>query len=67
MKGLSQNNPQIEKMSEIKHKVVVVFPAYFAEKTLELTVNEVPKGVVDQMILVDDHSSDGTVQLAKKN
>lgn len=53
-------------MSEIKHKVVVVFPAYFAEKTLERTVNEVPKGVVDQMILVDDNSSDGTVQLAQK-
>ncbi|MDP2807019.1 MAG: glycosyltransferase, partial [bacterium] len=53
-------------MTEVKNKVVVVFPAYFAEKTLERTVNEVPQGVVDQMILVDDHSSDGTVQLAQK-
>jgi glycosyltransferase involved in cell wall biosynthesis len=53
-------------MPDIKNKVVVVFPAYFAEKTLERTVNEVPKDIVDQMILVDDHSSDGTVQLAQK-
>jgi len=60
------DNLQIEEMPDIKNKVVVVFPAYFAEKTLERTVNEVPKGVVDQMILVDDHSSDGTVQLAQK-
>jgi glycosyltransferase involved in cell wall biosynthesis len=53
-------------MPDIKNKVVVVFPAYFAEKTLERTVNEVPRGSVDQMILVDDHSGDGTVQLAQK-
>jgi glycosyltransferase involved in cell wall biosynthesis len=53
-------------MPEVKNKVVVVFPAYFAEKTLERTVSEVPRGVVDQMILVDDHSGDGTVQLAQK-
>jgi glycosyltransferase involved in cell wall biosynthesis len=53
-------------MPDLKHKVVVVFPAYFAEKTLERTVSEVPKDSVDQMILVDDHSGDGTVQLAQK-
>ena len=53
-------------MPDIKNKVVVVFPAYFAEKTLERTVNEVPRDSVDLMILVDDHSSDGTVQLAQK-
>jgi len=53
-------------MPDIQNKVVVVFPAYFAEKTLERTVNEVPRDMVDQMILVDDHSSDGTAQLAQK-
>lgn len=51
-------------MVDTKNKVVVVFPAYLAEKTLERTVSEIPRGLVDQMILVDDHSSDGTVQLA---
>ncbi|MBI5214347.1 MAG: glycosyltransferase family 2 protein [Ignavibacteriae bacterium] len=45
-------------------KVVVVFPAYHAEKTLEQTVNDVPKGLVYEMILVDDCSNDRTVEVA---
>ena len=44
-------------------KVVVVLPAYNAEKTLEQTVQEI-SGTVDACILVDDRSSDGTVELA---
>ncbi|MBI5476859.1 MAG: glycosyltransferase family 2 protein [Ignavibacteriales bacterium] len=47
-------------------KVIVVFPAYHAEKTLEQTVKDVPKGIVSEMILVDDCSSDHTVEIAKK-
>ncbi len=46
-------------------KVIVVFPAYYAEKTLEQTVNDVPKEYVDEMILVDDCSKDQTVAIAK--
>jgi glycosyltransferase involved in cell wall biosynthesis len=46
-------------------RIAVVFPAYNAEKTLEATVREL-SDVVDIRILVDDHSSDGTVQLAHK-
>jgi glycosyltransferase involved in cell wall biosynthesis len=46
-------------------KVVVVMPAYNAEQTLERTVAEVPS-LVDQIILVDDHSRDGTTALARK-
>jgi glycosyltransferase involved in cell wall biosynthesis len=46
-------------------KIVVVFPAYNAEKTLEQTFNEIPKDIVDEYILVDDHSSDQTSDLAK--
>jgi glycosyltransferase involved in cell wall biosynthesis len=46
-------------------KVVVVLPAYNAEKTLRKTVAEIP-GIVDACILVDDNSTDGTVALAKK-
>ena len=42
-------------------RVVVVLPAYNAEKTLERTFAEVPPGVVDQFLLVDDASGDGTV------
>jgi glycosyltransferase involved in cell wall biosynthesis len=47
-------------------RVVVVLPAYNAEKTLERTVAEVPPGVVDQFLLVDDASRDGTVAEAAR-
>ena len=47
-------------------KVVVVMPAYNASKTLEKTYNEIPFPVVDEVILVDDHGSDNTYELAKK-
>ena len=43
-------------------KIVVVLPAYNAEKTLEITYNEIPFEIVDDVILVDDLSSDKTVQ-----
>jgi glycosyltransferase involved in cell wall biosynthesis len=47
-----------------KH-IVVVMPAYNASKTLEKTVRELPD-IVDSTILVDDKSTDGTVQMAEK-
>ncbi|MBL7068531.1 MAG: glycosyltransferase family 2 protein [Candidatus Omnitrophica bacterium] len=46
-------------------KVIVVLPAYNAEKTLEKTVNDIPKDCVDKIILVDDNSADRTVKIAK--
>jgi glycosyltransferase involved in cell wall biosynthesis len=49
-----------------KPKVVVVMPAYNAEKTLERTIRDIPPGSVDEVILVDDCSKDGTVALARK-
>lgn len=42
-------------------KVVVVLPAYNAEKTLEKTINDIPRDIVDEIVLVDDASSDQTV------
>lgn len=45
-------------------RIAVVLPAYNAEKTLEATVRELPD-LVDIRILVDDHSSDRTVEVAK--
>ena len=45
-------------------KIVVVMPAYNAESTLRRTYEEVPHQVVDDVILVDDHSQDNTLQLA---
>src|SRR3954451_16238731 len=47
-----------------KH-IAVVMPAYNAEKTLDATVRELPE-LVDTCILVDDHSSDGTVEATKR-
>ena len=46
-------------------KIIVVMPAYNAEKTLRATYNEIPHEYVDEVILVDDASSDSTAQLAK--
>src|SRR6202035_3350001 len=46
-------------------RIAVVFPAYNAEKTLAATVAELPE-LVDIRILVDDHSSDRTVEIAEQ-
>jgi glycosyltransferase involved in cell wall biosynthesis len=46
-------------------RIAVVFPAYNAEKTLAATVAELPE-LVDIRILVDDHSSDRTVEIANQ-
>jgi glycosyltransferase involved in cell wall biosynthesis len=45
-------------------KIVVVMPAYNASLTLEKTYNEIPFEIVDDVILVDDHSRDNTSELA---
>lgn len=48
-----------------KPKVIVILPAYNAEKTLEKTVKDIPMDIVSEVILVDDLSSDNTASLAK--
>src|SRR6201994_1367217 len=45
-------------------KVIVVLPAYNAAKTLRRTVEEIPREIVDEVILTDDHSRDNTSDLA---
>lgn len=45
-------------------RIAVVMPAYNAEKTLEQTYREIPLDIVDEVILVDDHSRDNTSELA---
>lgn len=47
-------------------RVVAVMPAYNAAATLEKTIADIPRGTVDEIILVDDCSTDGTVELAQK-
>ena len=53
-------------MENKKSKVVVVMPAYNAAQTLKQTLDAIPKGSCDEVLLVDDNSSDDTVQVAKE-
>ena len=46
-------------------RIIVVLPAYNAEKTLQRTYDEIPKDIVDDIILTDDASADDTVRLAR--
>lgn len=50
----------------MSERVVVVMPALNAEATLERTVRDIPGGVVDRIILVDDVSEDRTVEIARR-
>src|SRR3954447_16753425 len=47
-------------------KTIVVVPALNAAKTLEQTVNGIPRNVVDETLLVDDSSTDQTVEIARR-
>ena len=46
-------------------KVIVIMPAYNAEKTLQKTFEDIPKDKVDEIILGDDCSRDRTVEIAR--
>jgi len=48
-----------------KDKIIVVMPAYNAEKTLSLVYQDIPRDIVDEIILVDDASTDKTVEYAQ--
>ena len=45
-------------------KVVVVLPAYNAALTMEKTISEIPMDVVDELVLVDDNSTDNSIEVA---
>jgi glycosyltransferase involved in cell wall biosynthesis len=47
-------------------KIIIILPAYNAERTLEKTFNEIPFDIVDDIVLVDDCSDDNTYEIAKK-
>lgn len=49
-----------------KPKVIVVMPAYNAAKTIEKTIRDIPNGLASDIIVVDDHSTDNTVSVARK-
>jgi glycosyltransferase involved in cell wall biosynthesis len=50
----------------LKPKVVVVMPAYNAEKTIEKTYRDIPKEFIDDILVVDDKSQDKTVAISQK-
>jgi glycosyltransferase involved in cell wall biosynthesis len=50
---------------DVRPRVIVVMPAYNAAQTLVRTYSDIPAGVVDHVILVDDLSRDDTVSIAK--
>ena len=52
--------------TQLPRKVVVVMPAYNAAKTLKITYDDLPRGEVGEVILVDDASRDETVKVAKE-
>jgi glycosyltransferase involved in cell wall biosynthesis len=45
---------------------MVVLPAYNAGRTLERTIAEIPEGIVDELLLVDDASHDDTIEVATR-
>jgi glycosyltransferase involved in cell wall biosynthesis len=53
-------------MAEESKKVIVVMPAYNAAKTLERTLDDIPRDSIDSIILTDDASQDDTVRIAKR-
>ena len=47
-------------------RIAVVLPAYNAARTLERTVAEIPRDIVDTILLVDDSSRDETIEIARR-
>lgn len=58
--------PEAEGSPKRSHKVVAVLPAYNAERTLAATLADIPVGALDDVLLVDDGSTDRTVQVAQE-
>src|SRR5262249_31514036 len=58
--------PESEQLPKRQHKVIAVMPAYNAERTLASTLADIPVGSIDEVILVDDGSTDRTVQVARE-
>jgi glycosyltransferase involved in cell wall biosynthesis len=50
----------------VNYKTIIVLPAYNAEKTLSKTIRAIPKGIANEIILVDDGSNDKTLRIAQK-
>ncbi len=62
---MTAEHPKQLNSKPLKGRVIAVMPAYNAASTLERTIADIPEGSVDEIVLVDDCSSDNTVELAK--
>jgi glycosyltransferase involved in cell wall biosynthesis len=51
---------------EKQGRIVVTMPAYHAEQTLEKTYRDIPEGLADDVVVVDDASKDGTAEVARR-
>lgn len=58
--------PQTRDRLTMLQQVVIVMPAYNAARTLRMVYDELPRGQIAEIILVDDGSLDETVQIAKE-
>lgn len=47
-------------------KIIIILPAYKAAKTLKRTLDDIPAGIANEVVLVDDASPDNTVEVAKQ-
>ena len=56
---------EAERSPPTQPRVIVVMPAWNAARTVAETVAAIPSGLVDEVILVDDKSTDNTVELAR--
>jgi len=54
------------KTEAVSDKTIIIMPAYNAEATVEQTVRDLPSGCCDEIILVDDCSTDRTVEIAER-
>ena len=52
--------------NDLRKRVVAVLPAYNAERTIRDTVGDIAMGCVDEILVVDDASSDKTVQIVEE-
>jgi glycosyltransferase involved in cell wall biosynthesis len=62
---VAPRDERTEMPAQMRSKTIVVMPALNAAKTLELTVSSIPRDVVDEVLLVDDRSTDQTLEIAR--
>jgi len=61
-----EEDMELQDKAQARPKIVVVMPAYNAAKTLKITYDAIPHQSVDQIILVDDGSTDKTLEIARE-